>query len=160
MKNHNNHYRRIIPALLIALGLGCLSLSPAARAENDDEHGPSIVGLWHVFYSGDLVFESFDQWWSDGLEWESANLGPGVLCQGTFKQRADGTIKLFHVNWNYDQNGVLVGYTNETQIDKLDPSGNSYHGTYHFKDYDVTGHLVSEERGTLRATRLTVNTPP
>lgn len=155
MKNQNIRYRRIIAATLIALGLGCLSFSAAVQAEERDGD-QSIVGLWRVHYSGDLVFNSFDQWWSDGLEWESGDLAPGALCQGVFKQIGRQTVKLFHVNWNYDLNGALIGYSYETQIDTLSQDGNSYHGTYHFKDYDVNGHLVSEERGTLSAKRLSV----
>ena len=156
MKTQHIRYRWIIPAILIALGLGGLSLPPAVQAE-DEQGRPSIVGLWRVHYSGDFVFNSFDQWWSDGLEWESADLAPGALCQGVFKQIARQTVKLFHVNWNYDLNGALIGYSYETQIDTLSQDGNSYHGTYHFKDYDVNGHLVSEEKGTLSAKRLSVN---
>lgn len=155
MKNQNMHYRRTIPALVIALALGCFSFSPAVRADDRDD-GRSIVGLWRVHYSGDLVFNSFDQWFVGGLEWESADIAPGALCQGVFKQIARQTVKLFHVNWNYDQNGALIGYSYETQIDTLDSNGNAYHGTYHFKDYDVNGNLVSEEKGTLTATRLSV----
>jgi len=155
MKTQYIRYRRIIPAILIALGLGGLSLSPAAQAE-DEQSQPSFVGLWRVHYSGDLVFNSFDQWFVGGLEWESADIGPGALCQGVFKQIARQTVKLFHVNWNYDQHGVLIGYSYETQIDTIDSSGNTYHGTYDFKDYDVNGNLVSEEKGTLRGVRLSV----
>jgi hypothetical protein len=154
MKNQNIHYGRTIPALLFALVLGCFSL--AAQADKPG-NGRSIVGLWRVQYSGDFVFESFDQWFPGGLEWESANLGLGVLCQGTWKQLPHRMVKLFHVNWNYDQNGVLIGYTYETQIDTVSHDGNSYQGTYDFKDYDVNGNLLSEETGTLTATRLTVN---
>src|ERR1700756_1839670 len=143
MKNCIIHRQKIIPTLLIALALGCFSISSAVRAENDDEHdGPSIVGLWRVHYSGDLVLDSFDEWFPGGLEWESANLGLGVLCQGTFKYISTRTVKLFHVNWNYDANGALAGYSYEIQIDTLSQDGNSYQGTYDFKDYDVNGHFL------------------
>ena len=152
MKNQNIRYRRIITAALIALGLGCLSFS--ANEQGSGEH--SIVGLWRVHYSGDFVFDSFDQWFPGGLEWESANLGLGVLCQGTWKQMSHRTVKLFHVNWNYDQNGALSGYTYEIQIDTVSKDGNSYHGTYDFKDYDVNGNFLTEEKGTVSATRLSV----
>jgi hypothetical protein len=154
MKNQNMHSRRTIPAFLVVLVLGCFTLSPTVQADNDD--GRSIIGLWRVHYSGDLVFNSFDQWFVGGLEWESADIAPGALCQGVFKQIARQTVKLFHVNWNYDQNGALIGYSYETQIDTLDSNGNAYHGTYDFKDYDVNGNLVSEEKGTLRGVRLSV----
>ena len=155
MKNQNIRYKGIIPAILIAFGLSCVSLSLAKPADKDD-NGRSIVGLWRVHYTGDFVLESFDQWFVGGLEWESANLGLGVLCQGTWKQLSHRTVKLFHVNWNYDQNGALSGYSYEIQINTVSQDGNSYHGTYDFKDYDVNGNFLSEETGTVSATRLSV----
>jgi hypothetical protein len=155
MKNQNTRYKRIIPAVLIAFGLSCVSLLPAKPMDKDDS-GHSIVGLWRVHYSGDFVLDSFDQWFVGGLEWESANLGLGVLCQGTWKQLSHRTVKLFHVNWNYDQNGALSGYSYEIQINTVSQDGNSYHGTYDFKDYDVNGNFLSEETGTVSATRLSV----
>jgi hypothetical protein len=154
MKNQNTHYRKTIPALIVAMVLGCFSLPAQADNPGNDR---SIVGLWRVQYAGDVVFESFDQWFPGGLEFESANLGLGVLCQGTWKQMPHNVVELFHVNWNYDANGALVGYTYETQIDTVSHDRNSYQGTYDFKDYDVNGNLLSEETGTLTATRLTVN---
>lgn len=158
MKNGNIHCKRTLPALLMALALCCLpSLTPqAAGNEGAKKHEHSIVGLWRVQYSGDFVLESFDQWFPGGLEWESANLGLGVLCQGTWIQMPHRTVKLFHVNWNYDQNGALIGYSYEIQINTVSQDGNSYHGTYDFKDYDVNGNFLSEEKGTVSATRLSV----
>ena len=154
MKNRNIHDRRIIPAVLIALGLGCLSLSPAARAGG----GSSIVGLWKVVYlSGTVeVFQSFDQWHSDGQEFEVSNIF-GLSCQGTFKQRADGTVELFHVGWNFDQNGALTGFFRERQINRVGREGEHYSGTWVIKNYDTNGNFLSEDKGTLRATRLSVH---
>lgn len=154
MKNQNISYRKIIPALLIALVLGCLSLSPVAQAGD-----PSIVGLWRVHYfSGTTeIFQSFDQWHSDGQEFEAAALAPGAICQGTFKQTANGTVQLFHVGWNFDANGALTGYFAETQTNTVGPEGNHYHGTWDIKNYDTNGNFLNEDSGTLRATRLTVH---
>lgn len=103
MKNRNVYHRKAIPTLLLALVLGCFSLSSAVLADkpNNDR---SIVGMWRVFYSGDLVYEAFDQWHSDGTEIEISNFF-GLSCQGVFKQRADGTVKLFHTGWNFDATG-------------------------------------------------------
>jgi len=144
-----------MPVLVIALVLGCFSLLSAVQPDNP-ENNRSIVGLWRVHYSGDLVFDSFDQWFVGGLEWESANLGLGVLCQGTWKQMSQRTVKLFHVNWNYDASGALAGYSYEIQINTVSQDGNSYQGTYDIKDYDVNGNSLSEETGTVSATRLSV----
>src|SRR4029077_3694353 len=158
MKNRNIHCKRTMPALLMALAL-CWSpsLTPQAAGNGfEGQHGRGIVGLWRVHYSGDLVFESFDQWFPGGLEWESANLGLGVLCQGTWIQMPHDVVKLFHVNWNYDANGALAGRSDEIQINTVSQNGNSYQGTYDIKDYDVNGNFLSEEKGTVSATRLSV----
>jgi hypothetical protein len=153
MKNNIRH-KRIIPAFIIALGLACLLLSPAARAG-----GPSIVGLWRVHYfSGTVeIFQSFEQWHSDGLEFEVAALGPGAVCQGTFKQAASGTIQLLHVGWNFDQNGALTGFFKETQINTVGPNGERYSGMWDIKNYDTNGNFLNEDTGTLKATRLSVH---
>jgi hypothetical protein len=155
MKNRNIHDRRIIPALLIALGFGCLSLSPAVRGDGD----PSILGLWrvHYFVGAVEIFQSFDQWHSDGQEFEAANLALGAICQGVFKQTANANDKLFHVGWNFDQNGVLTGYFEETQINTVSDDGNTYHSTNDLKNYDMSGNFLSEITGTQRATRLSVH---
>ncbi len=154
MKNRNIDYRRITPTILIALGLGWLSLLPAVQAGGD----ASIVGLWRVHYfSGTVeVFQSFDQWHSDGQEFEVSNIF-GISCQGTFKQRADGTVELFHVGWNFDQNGQLTGLFRERQINRVGREGEHYSGTWVVKNYDTNGNFLSEQKGTLRATRLSVH---
>ena len=150
MKIHNICLRAIIPAILITLSLGCFASSAAAQTGN-----PSIVGLWRVFYSGDLVFQSFEQYHSDGLEFEISNFF-GLSCQGVFRQKADGSIKVFHTGWNFDENGNLIGYFNETQINKVGERGEHYTGTWDVKNYDNNGNFQSEQTGTLRAARLTV----
>jgi hypothetical protein len=149
MKNQNIRYTMIIQALLLMTALACFSLSPTARAEDEDE-GHSIVGLWrvHYFSGGVEVFQSFDQWHSDGQEFEVSNTF-GLSCQGVFKQSGN-TVKLFHVGWNYP------GYFQERQTDIVDHGGNTYHGTWHIKNYDDNGNFLSEQTGTLRATRITV----
>jgi hypothetical protein len=154
MKNQNISYRKTIPALLLALGLGCLALPRTAQAGD-----PSIVGLWRVHYfSGTVeIFQSFEQWHSDGLEFEVAALGPGAVCQGTFKQTASGTIQLFHVGWNFDQNGALTGFFKETQINTVGPNGERYSGMWDIKNYDTNGNFLNEDTGTLKATRLSVH---
>jgi hypothetical protein len=79
----------------ILLALGCFALSPAVKADPRPTPpprpfpGPSIVGLWHVSLYLDpdhtqLFAETYKQWHSDGLEFESANLAPGALCVGTW----------------------------------------------------------------------------
>ena len=75
---------------------------------------------------------------------------------GTWIQMPHDVVKLFHVNWNYDANGALAGESDEIQINTVSQNGNSYQGTYDIKDYDVNGNFLSEEKGTVSATRLSV----
>ena len=139
----------------ILLVLGCFWLSPAVKA--DSHH--SIVGLWSVHYvsttGGPEVF-TFDQWHSDGLEFEVAGFAPGVVCQGTYKQARDGSFHDYHIAWTFDSTGAPSGYWDENMVVTVSADGQSYSGTYARSFYDVNGNFLFEDDGTLTATRLTV----
>jgi len=74
-----------------------------------------------------------------------------------FRQRQDGGVQLFHTGWNYDANGNLTGYFDETQIVKVSADSQNYTGTFDIKNFDQNGKFLSEDKGTLRATRLNVH---
>lgn len=137
----------------ILLVLGCFAFSPAAKAE------PPIVGLWDVHYTSNYIgpwLETYDQWHSDGQEFEVGSLTPGMLCQGTWKQLPRETVQLFHVGWTYGDPPGTFRFE-ETQTNTVTQDHNSYDGTYDTKFYDENGNLVLEDTGTLHATRLSVN---
>jgi hypothetical protein len=145
--------RNILTVILLVLG--CFSLSPAMHAAGR----PSIVGLWSVHYvstTGGPEVLTYDQWHSDGLEFEAANLFLGLICQGTFKVANDGTVHLYHVAWTFDANGAPSGYWDENLTATVSTDGTTYSGTYARKFYDVNGNFLFEDDGTLTATRLTV----
>jgi hypothetical protein len=144
-------------ALVSAMGQSNGSNAPLPAVQGEDN--PSIVGLWrvHYFHGNVELFQTFDQWHRDGLEFEVAALAPGAVCQGTFKQTASGTIQLFHVGWNFDSNGLLTGFFRETQTNTVGHDGNTYHGTWDIKNYDTNGNFLNEDTGILRATRLSVH---
>ncbi|MBA3830977.1 MAG: hypothetical protein H0X34_03600 [Chthoniobacterales bacterium] len=154
MQNHKTHYTKTIPALLIALGLGLLS-SSAVRAQDNNR---SIVGLWDAhFYSGGAeLFETHVQWHSDGLEFEVNSIYPGAVCQGVFKTE-NGVVKLHHVVFTYDANGVFNGRLDETQINTVGREGNRYQGKFDIKAYDLNGNFLGETTGIIRATRISVD---
>ncbi|MGI9115147.1 MAG: hypothetical protein ACR2FX_08965 [Chthoniobacterales bacterium] len=52
---------------------------------------------------------------------------PGAVCQGVFKTE-NGVVKLHHVVFTFDANGVLNGRLDETQIDTVGREGNRYQG--------------------------------
>jgi hypothetical protein len=138
----------------ILLVLGCFWLSPAVKAA--DHPTSAIVGLWnvHYFHGTEEWNQTYDQWHSDGLEFEVAGIAPGAMCQGSFKQRANGTINLFHVAWTFDATGVLNGYWEETQTNTVSADRQTYSGSYDTKFYDLSGNFLFEDMGTLTATRL------
>ena len=148
------YYTKIIPALLIALVMACFGLSSAVQAADR----PSIVGLWNVHYfQGETeLFQTYDQWHSDGLEFEVNSIHPGAVCQGTFKTASDGTVHLFHVIFTYDAGGVLSGHIDETQLNTVSPDNSTYSGTFDQKFYDLSGNFLFELTGTQTASRLTV----
>lgn len=132
-----------------------------ANKEEGRQNNSSIVGLWHVTFTsaGELFLETFDQWHRDGTEFESANAPAveGNICLGVWKQIGPRTVKLNHIGWNFDANGNSIGTFTIEETDTLGEDGNSYHGTFDFKVFDIDGNLVFEATGTTQATRITVN---
>jgi hypothetical protein len=117
------------------MALLCFGLTSAAQAA----HRPSIVGLWNVHYFvGNVeIFPTYDQWHSDGLEFEVNSIAPGAVCQGTFKE-VGGTVQLFHVIYTYDANGVFNGHIDETEANSVSQDGKTYGGTFDQKFYDLS----------------------
>jgi hypothetical protein len=143
----------IFTAILVMLG--CLALSPAAKAD------PPIAGLWHESYTstvGGPPFETYAQWHSDGLEIETPNFTPGV-CMGTWEHTEGRTVKLFHVGWT--PGGIPPAPTSVRfelrHLNTVSVDGNSFDGTYDQKFFDAGGNLVFEDKGTIHATRLSVD---
>jgi hypothetical protein len=148
-----DHGRGASPAAASGL-IAKLTASPSAA------HG-TIVGLWHVTYttSDNQPFqESFDMWHSDGTELETANVNPivGNVCVGVWKQTGS-EIHLHHVGWGFDTVGNLVGAFTVDDVITLGNRGNSYSGSFDFKQYDSDGNLLQEVTGTVSATRIGVN---
>lgn len=159
MQNRNIHYAATIPALLMALALTRLScLTAQAGGGGGGTEGSPIVGLWnvHYFHGTTELFQTYDQWHSDGLEFEVNSIHPGAVCQGTWKKVAHDSVKLFHVIWTFDANGVLTGHIEEIQINTVSHDRNTYEGTFDQKFYDLNGNFTGEATGTLTATRLSV----
>lgn len=75
IKNRKIASTTILPVLLIAMCLGCFA-AYSTTAANRGDTGRTIVGLWRVHYyeGGQEVFQSFDQWHRDGLEFEVSNI--------------------------------------------------------------------------------------
>ena len=137
---------------------GGLAAKQAAESSTSS-HG-SIVGLWHATYttSDNQPFqESYDVWHRDGTELESANVNPigGNVCVGVWKQ-VGSEIRLHHVGWGFDSAGNLIGPFTVDDVLTLGNHGNSYSGSFDFKQYDTNGNLLLEVTGTISAVRIAV----
>jgi hypothetical protein len=136
---------------------GVATTMPFLTQTNAGTNSPksSIVGLWHVTYTseGQLFYEAFDLWHSDGTEFEVANLPPaeGNVCMGVWKQNGQ-TVELDHVGWAFDNNGNSIGTFTLTEKNVV--NGNTYTGVFDYKAFDVNGNLIQEVNGTLSATRF------
>jgi hypothetical protein len=153
MKNLNRS-RRIIPALLIAVAL-CLLTSVTTRAETSR----SIVGLWEVHYFAGTteIFHTYQQWHSDGQEFEVNSIAPGAMCQGVFQEGFNGQVRDFHVVFTYDANGKVNGHIEEKENLVVSLNGNQFHGTANQIFYDLNGNQVGQGSLSVRATRISLH---
>ena len=187
-------------AALVGLGLlfaasganaGCAVPYKAAAApaipfvnshwEEQGNEKASIVGLWHVIYTGTTddnfppggpypptpfqFLESFKTWHADGTEFENAFLPPtgGNICFGVWKEVDDCTVKLHHIGLMFNPDGSILSIFTVDETDKVASDGKTYKGSFDFKlwppSYDAVGKglPISEVKGTTAATRISVN---
>lgn len=126
-------------------------------AEDNSQRG--IVGLWHVYYTdstGNPFYEAYDMWHADGNEWETSFGDPrqGNYCLGVWKKAGSRTVQLSHFGWLYNADGTPAGYFTLAETDTVSRKGDSYTGTFDFKQYDANGNFLVEVTGTQAATRF------
>lgn len=139
--------------------------TPGIGEPGSDSGHASVVGFWHALLLVDgnpetPLFQSIVQYHADGLEAESADqssINPGNYCMGVWKQEGD-TVEIYHIAWLF-QNGNTAGYAVITQKNTLSHDGNSYTGTFRFKQYDNSGTLVMSLKGTTSAQRIDFHHP-
>jgi hypothetical protein len=143
-----------------------IKLPAIAHPDFDFFPNQSIVGLWHVIYTGpdQKVFnDTFDLWHADGTESESAFLAPalGNVCMGVWRQAGSGVVKLHHIGWLYNPSTPTATATSYFTLDEentVDRDGKSYTGTFTFKIWNLDGTPTPVEvKGTIAATRITVD---
>jgi hypothetical protein len=137
----------------------------------------SIVGLWHVNYTGEIesgapIFppapfafaETFKTWHADGTEFENANLPPaGGICYGVWRDLGDGSVKLHHIGLMFDSAGQLSNMFTLDEKDTVARNGQSYTGSFDFKLWPPSyaavgvGTPIAELTGKTAATRITVD---
>jgi len=127
----------------------------------NSESPDSIVGLWHTMYTAENspFAETFKEWHSDGTEFENVNHNPaiGSVCVGVWKQVGVRTVRLHHLGFLFNADGTSAGTFVVEETNTLAAHGRSYVGTFTFSTYDVNGNLTGEVKGTVAATRITVD---
>jgi hypothetical protein len=127
----------------------------------NSESPDSIVGLWHTMYTAENApfAETFKEWHSDGTEFENVNHNPaiGAVCVGVWKLVGVRTVRLHHLGFLFNADGTSAGTFVVEETDTLAAHGRSYVGTFTFSTYDVNGNLTGEVKGTVAATRITVD---
>ena len=125
--------------------------------------GATIVGLWRVqlLLADGTVFDSgYATWHSDGTELMNSGRPPmtGSFCMGAWKLTNQGTYQLNHIALSWDSTGtVFVGPANIRETITVDPSGNTYSGSFTLNQYDANGNLLAHFAGKVVAQRITAD---
>lgn len=134
---------------------------------------PSIVGLWHLFYTAKtnngfapagvviptpfVFLESFKTWHADGTEFENAFMPPetGNICFGVWQDEGHGKVHLHHVGLMFQPGGAPPEFvTNIFTVDEdntVAPDGKTYSGTFDFKLF-VPSQCANRSNGTYTCT--------
>jgi hypothetical protein len=136
-----------------------MKLPPLPKGNKAFIAGDSIVGLWHVEHrlpDGSLYFESFEQYHSDGSEFEFANINPivGDICMGVYTQIDNRNVSLYHIGWIFDDAGNPAGTFTLEGARKVTDHGKGLKGAFDAKIYDTEGNLVEEDTGTTTGRRI------
>jgi hypothetical protein len=128
-----------------------------------DEDNASIVGLWKIkllLADGSVFDEGYTTWHSDGTELTNSGRPPmtGSFCMGAWKKNSDGTYRLNHFALSWDSTGtIFVGPANIKERITVDPSGNSYTGTFSVNQYDTNGNVLVHRTGRVVGLRITAD---
>jgi hypothetical protein len=150
-------------------------LMPAALLKDgdDDDRGVSIVGMWHVVFTGETMGggayalpQPFDNavavWHSDGTEiMNSARPAQdGNFCLGVWTRTGERRYLLNHIPWQgNDPSGNPIDGAQILEEVTLSRDGNHYSGKFTFQLYDSNGKPTLAVTGVVAATRITPDTP-
>jgi hypothetical protein len=179
----------LVPGAFAQCGVPSKSIKPAAwhpsekarlmyvRSNDDDEHEAAIVGMWHVIFTGEtmngapfsgVVDNSVVVFHSDGTEiMESSRPAQdGNICLGVYERTSRFKYRINHIPWQgNDPSNAPSGIGNPAGgaqlLEKitLNPDGDSYTGSFSLQAYDTSGNPTVLFTGTLKAKRITINTP-
>jgi hypothetical protein len=136
------------------------SLQPGSAAASDNAANPSIVGLWHIFFTagGQTIQEAYQLWNVGGTEVHNPNVDPrtGNVCLGVWKGEAPRAYKLAHRVWWYDAGGNFLGTIHLSETLTLGDNGNTHSGTFTLDFYDPSGNFLFEVAGNVSGERISV----
>jgi hypothetical protein len=88
-------------------------------------------------------------------------LGPGLVCEGVWKQTGHNRYKLNHVIMAWDSTGQqLIGPASLREVVTLSPDHNHFTATFTTDQYDTSGNLLFHAAGYETAERVTVDSGP
>ena len=160
--------------------LGSAHLMRAGLFDDDDNDGPSIVGMWHVLFVAHTIngnpipssaYPTIDNamvvFHSDKTEIMESARPPqdGNFCLGVWEQTGNRTYYVNHLPWlGNDTANAPSGIGNPTagaQITErltLDGTGKSYSGSFTLVGYNLDGSKAVTFTGVVTATRVTTST--
>jgi hypothetical protein len=157
---------------------GARLMNAALKSDGDEEHLPSIVGMWHVTFTAQtlgrsaipntVIDNALVVWHSDNTEIMNSVRPPqdGNFCMGVWEQTGKNKYFLNHFAWfanafpNNTDNGIgdPTGPTRITEKVTLSPDGDHFTGTFTLDAYDTSGNISQAFTGVLAATRITTRT--
>jgi hypothetical protein len=147
------------------------------RRNDDDDHEAPIVGMWHVIFTGETmngapfsgtVDNSIVVFHSDGTEIMASSrpAQDGNICLGLYERTARFKYRINHIPWQgNDPSNAPSGIGNPAGgaqlLEKitLSPDGDTYTGSFSLQAYDPSGNPTVLFTGSLKAKRITINTP-
>jgi hypothetical protein len=165
------------PANWSSSHIGGVRLVQAAfqKSHDDDDGGPTIVGMWHVIFTAQtlngapvnmVIDNAIAVWHSDGTEIMNSSrpAQDGNFCLGVWAKTGKLKYYLNHIPWagndptNPGGIGNPQGGAQLTEQITLAPDGNSYSGTFTLTAYTTNGQPTVTFTGVLTATRITTST--
>jgi hypothetical protein len=157
-------------------GARLVQMQAAFHKSDDDDDGPSIVGMWHVKFTAltqggvpvnFTLDESIVVWHSDGTEIMNSGrpAQDGNFCLGVWARVGKRKYVLNHIPWGGNDAANAPGGIGNPQAGhqlleaiNLSPDGNSYSGNFTTRAYDQNKQPGPVLTGVLTATRITIST--
>jgi hypothetical protein len=141
------------------------------------QNNDSIVGMWKVNFTakgnpngppdGTPIDAALVVWHNDGTEIMNSGrpAQDGDFCMGVWAKTGANRYRLNHFAWGGNDTtnaptgiGNPTGPTHVTETVTLNSDATAYSGTFVLTAYDTSGNITAQIRGTINATRITVDT--